>query len=103
MENEIEKLQNQELKPELPKTNYTWTDSKIALVELIYALHSSRSINNGKVEIKELVELFEKLFNIDLEEYSRTFIDIRMRKTGRTKYLDNLKQSLLKRMEDADG
>ena len=103
LENEIGKLQNQELKPELPKTSYTWTDSKIALVELIYALHSSRSINNGKVDIKELVELFEKQFNIDLEEYSRTFIDIRMRKTGQTKYLDNLKQSLLKRMEEADG
>jgi len=71
-------------------------------VELIYALHSNRSINNGKIDIKELIELFEKLFNINLEEYSRTFIDIRMRKTGRTKFLDNLKQSLLKKMEDAD-
>jgi hypothetical protein len=26
-----------------------------------------------------------------------------MRKTGQTKFLDNLKQSLLKRMEEADG
>lgn len=102
LEHEIQKLQNQESKPELAETNYTWTDSKIALVELIYALHSSRSINNGKVVIKELVGLFEKLFHIDLEEYSRTFIDIRMRKTGQTKFLDNLKQSLLKRIEDAD-
>jgi hypothetical protein len=103
LENEIGKLQNQELEPERSKTNYTWTDSKIALVELIYALHSTCSINNGKIDIKELVELFEKLFQIDLEEYSRTFIDIRMRKTGRAKYLDNLKQSLMKKMEDADG
>jgi hypothetical protein len=103
LENEIQKLQNQELKPELSETNYNWTDSKIALVELIYALHSTGSVNNGKIDIKELVELFEKLFNINLEEYSRTFIDIRMRKTGQTKFLDNLKQSLLKRMEEADG
>lgn len=103
LENEIQKLRNQELKPELPKTNYIWTDSKIALVELIYALYSNSSINNGKIDIKELVELFEKLFNINLEEYSRTFIDIRMRKTGRTKFLDNLKQSLLKRIEETDG
>jgi hypothetical protein len=103
LENEIQKLQNQEIKPELTETKYTWTDSKIALVELIYALHSTRSVNDGKIDIKELVELFEKLFNINLEEYSRTFIDIRMRKTGRTKFLDNLKQSLLKRMEETDG
>jgi hypothetical protein len=103
LENEIQKLQNQEKKPELFETKYNWTDSKIALVELIYAIHSTRSINNGKIDIKELVELFEKLFNINLEEYSRTFIDIRMRKTGRTKFLDNLKQSLLKRMEETDG
>jgi hypothetical protein len=103
IENEIQKLQNQEKKPELSETKYNWTDSKIALVELIYAIHSTRSINNGKIDIKELVELFEKLFQIDLEEYSRTFIDIRMRKTGRTKFLDELKHSLLKRMEDADA
>jgi len=103
LENEIHKLQNEELKPELSKLKYSWTDSKIALIELIYALHSNGSINNGKIDIKELVELFEKLFHIELEEYSRTFIDIRMRKTGQTKFLDNLKQSLLKRMEDFDG
>jgi hypothetical protein len=102
LENEIHKLNNRDSKSTLI-TNYTWTDSKIALIELIYALHSNGSVNNGKIDIKELVELFEKLFNIDLEEYSRTFIDIRMRKTGCTKYLDNLKQSLLKRMEEADG
>lgn len=65
LENEIQKLQNQEFKPELSEINYTWTDSNIALVELIYALHSASFINNGKIDIKELVELFEKLFNIE--------------------------------------
>ncbi|MGM0408575.1 MAG: RteC domain-containing protein [Bacteroidota bacterium] len=102
IENEIHKLHNQNFNPE-SKIKYTWTDSKIALIELIYALHSSGSVNNGKIDIKELVELFEKLFHIDLKEHSRTFIDIRMRKTEQIKFLDNLKQSLLKRMEEADG
>ncbi|WP_228412836.1 RteC domain-containing protein [Chryseobacterium sp. G0162] len=30
---------------------FSWTDSKNALIELIYALHISRSVSNGKAGI----------------------------------------------------
>lgn len=109
IENKISQLEQIELRGKnnassdfLVTTGIKWTGSKISLVELIYALYSTNSINNGNISLKELVKLTEQLLNIELGDYSRGFLDIRMRKTERTKFLDSLKQSLLKRMEDAD-
>lgn len=109
IENEISQLEQIELREKnnpssdfFVTTEIKWTGSKISLVELIYALHNTNSVNNGNISLKELVKLAEQLFNIELGDYSRVFVDIRMRKTERTKFLDTLKQSLLKRMEDTD-
>ncbi len=84
-------------------SNFQWTGSKTALIELIYALYSSKSINSGKVDLKEMVKVFEKVFNIELGDFYRTFVEIRNRKIERTKFIDNLKQSLINRMDEADA
>lgn len=76
-----------------------WTDSKTALVELIYALHSTGSVNNGKTEIRELTAFFEQIFNIKLTDIYRTYLDIKIRSTP-TKYIDTLKTALIKRIEE---
>ena len=85
------------------KSNANWTESTASLVELIYALHCSGAINNGNIEINELAQIFEKIFNIKLDDYYRTFLDIRSRKKSKTKFLDKLKQDLLRRIEDSDS
>lgn len=87
----------------LDSFNFNWTESKVALVELIYALHSSQSINKGRVEIKEIARLFEIVFNIQLGDIYRIFLEVRGRKIEQTKYMDYLKDSLLRRMDEADG
>jgi len=79
-----------------------WTDSKVALIELIYAIHSSGAINKGVTDINELAKVFEEIFNIDLGDLYRTFVEIRLRKKDRTKFIDYLKNRLLGRMDDAD-
>jgi len=79
-----------------------WTESKAALVELIYALHSSNSINKGKVEIKTIAKFFENLFSIELGDVYHTFLDIRNRKIEKTKFIDLLKDSLLSKMKEID-
>lgn len=86
----------------LSKPIVNWTSSKVALIELIYALHTTNCFNHGKSDIKEIAKLIEQTFNIDLGDYYRAFLEIRMRKTGRTKYLDTLKEQLIKRMNQAD-
>ena len=79
-----------------------WTSTKIALTELIYALHSSGAINSGAADIKEIASMTERLFNVDLGDYYRTYLEIKMRKIDRVKFIDTLKASLLNRMEEAE-
>lgn len=85
-----------------PKIKLSWTDSKTSLIELIYALHSQDVFDKGKTDIKEIAAYFENVFNIDLGDYYRTYLEIRMRKSGKTKFLDTLKQTLSKRMDEID-
>ncbi|MBS2210725.1 RteC domain-containing protein [Carboxylicivirga mesophila] len=87
----------------LEDSSLSWTDSKVALVELIYAMHSARSVNDGRFEIKKMVRLFELIFNIELSDAYRVYINIRNRKIERTRYLDHLKQSLINRMDEQDN
>ncbi len=79
-----------------------WTGSKTDLIELIYALHSSGAINSGTADIKEMAAVCEGVFNIDLGHYYHTFVELKSRKTNRTKFLDSLKESLIKRMDESD-
>ena len=44
-------------------------------------------------------EFFENILKIDLGQYHRTFLEIRVRKTNRTKFLDSLKDTLVKKMD----
>ncbi len=84
------------------KLSQNWTGSKVALIELLYAFQSQGVFNNGKSELKDLAEFIETTFNIDLGQYHRTFLEIRIRQSGRTKFIDSLKETLIKRMDNAD-
>lgn len=105
LETEISKLENKEnpntVKIPLRKTQ-KWTGSKVALVELIYALHTEGVFNNGASELKEVTTFFEAAFDVDLGQFNRTFLEIRTRKSERTKFLNVLKEKLILRMDDAD-
>lgn len=104
IENEISKLEQKE-KTTSNNTNtktQKWTGSKVGLIELIYALHTEGVFNNGKSELKEVATFFETTFNIDLGQFNRAFLEIRARKSERTKFLNTLKEKLILRMEDAD-
>jgi hypothetical protein len=94
--------QTPEITEASPKPPISWTGSKVALVELLYAFHSDGSFNNGNADVKQIAELIENSFSVELGQYSRTFLELRARKTGRTKYIDGLKDKLVKRMDDAD-
>jgi hypothetical protein len=80
-----------------------WTGSIVEWVELIYALYSVRRINNGEISLKDLFQTMGEVFGVEVKEFSNYFMNIKNRTDGRrTKFLDKLKETLLKRMEDAD-
>ncbi len=108
LKTEIDKLENNNSMEitnspnQILSSKLFWTGSKTDLIELIYALQSSGSINSGTADIKEIASVCEQVFNIDLGNYYHTFIEIRSRKSNNTKFIDNLKESLQKRIEDSD-
>ncbi len=80
-----------------------WTGSKTALTELIYALHSQGVFNNGTVNIKSIVTVFERTFNLGLGDFYHTFLELKSRKINRTNFLDTLKETLIRKMDEQDG
>lgn len=93
--NKIERNLFAENLPPIPKetSQLKWTDSKVALIELMYALHTSGSFNQGSLELKELAQMLSTAFNIELGEFYRTWSEIKLRKDP-AKYLDALKVCL---------
>ncbi len=101
--NKIERQNNSVSVQQHNNAKLTWTDSKTYLVELIYALHAIGAFENGKADIKEIATTFQKVFNIDLGNYYHAYIEIRNRKSGRTKFLSLLQEALTKKMDEQDG
>jgi hypothetical protein len=87
----------EEVKPKILR-DLSWTASKTDLVELIYALNSSGAIRNGQAEIKKLSNICKELFDIDLGNIYKTFSEIKLREKDNTKFLDQLKLSLVKKI-----
>ena len=80
-----------------------WTDSKVALVEFIYAIYAGKCFNNGNTSLKDIAFCCEILFNIEIGDFYRIFLEIRNRKKSRTQFLDKLKDKIQKMMEELDG
>lgn len=80
-----------------------WTASKVALVELVYALHTEGVFNNGTTRLSETAAYFETVFGINLGHYTRVFLEIRSRKAERTKFLNTLREKLVFRMDETDN
>ncbi|WP_156309403.1 RteC domain-containing protein [Sphingobacterium endophyticum] len=77
-----------------------WTESKTALTELIYALHSAGAF--GNTDIIAIAKTFESTFNISLGDFYHTFMELKARKINRTKFLDSLRDALIKKMDEED-
>lgn len=85
------------------KKQYRWTGEAINLVELAYGLYYTGEINNGNAGIAEIVRLFETTFNISIGKPSRRFAEIKQRKRlSKTKYLDQMKTAIDKRIDEED-
>tara|TARA_R110000868_G_scaffold407011_1_gene687889 strand:+ start:825 stop:1670 length:846 start_codon:yes stop_codon:yes gene_type:complete len=76
-----------------------WTDSKNALIEIVYALYASGAISHGKIGIRKISLLFQILFRIPLGDLHHAFHRMKTRTGSRTVFLDKLKLSLEEYMD----
>ena len=85
------------------KTRETWTASKTDLAELIYALDTAKCINHGNIKLKTLASYLEDIFNVNIGDIYRIYLEIRERKGSPTLFLDRLRDNLTERMIKADS
>lgn len=85
-----------------PKKKLIWTAPKAALIELLYGLHSAGVFNHSNAEIGQIARYLQTAFGVDLGNYYRAFQEIRIRKSGRTNFVDLLKKKLVERMDEAE-
>lgn len=83
------------------KSHLKWTGDKVNLVEVIYGLFYTGQLNNGNADIAEIIRWMEQNLQIDLGKTYRKFLDIRRRKlVSQTRFLDQMRESILRRIED---
>ena len=81
-----------------------WTGDKSNLVELAYAIHDTMQINNGEVDISDIIDWLEQSLQVNLGRYYKRFSEMKMRKNvSRTRYLDFMVEMILKHMEEGDS
>jgi hypothetical protein len=95
----IQKIENPRREP--ISSALTWTGAKTDLVELIYALQALEVFNKGNAGVKQIASEFESMFNVSLGNYYRVFQEIRLRKSGQTKFIDGMKVTLEKKISEA--
>lgn len=71
-----------------------WTGSKVAMMELIYALHYQGVFDNGNADIRLIAKYFESTFDVNLGNFYQTYLELRTRKMKPTKFLDTLRETL---------
>lgn len=95
-----DQLSNNNQRKSLYSFSLNWSESKTALTELIYALHSQGAFGNA--DIIAIAKTFESTFNISLGDFYHTFMELKSRKINRTKFLDSLRDALSRKMDEED-
>jgi hypothetical protein len=86
-----------------PEFTPQWTADMIDLLEIVMALHECRAINNGTVPITTMVNFFFGLFKLKPGNFFSTYGVMRNRAKSRTLFLDELKSSLERKMDQDDN
>jgi hypothetical protein len=100
----ITEIDDNRILPGLPADDpkISWTDSKAALIEIIYAFKAKGSFNHGKATLKDITDVFQKVFDVELTNPTRDFQEVLRRKTGYSIYLDGLRERYMQYIENIE-
>lgn len=81
-----------------------WTGESINLVELGYGLYHSGQLNNGNASIAEIFRWLEEQLEVSIGKPSRRLTEIKRRKRlSQTRYLDQMRDQLLQRIDEENA
>jgi RteC protein len=76
-----------------------WPGTKVELVELAYSIAEYRLQSNGSSSVHKIALALGEVFNVDVSQYRRDWVDIRRRKSGKPFFLERLFEAFKKRLE----
>ena len=80
-----------------------WTGDTINLVEIAYGIWLTGQVNQGNSSITEIMELLEEAFQVKIGRPFRRWQEISQRKMiSPTKYIDQVKAQILKRIDEGN-
>jgi len=86
------------------KRSLMWTGDKMNLIEIAYAIYDTAQINNGDIDIKEIIGWLEDSLNISLSRYYRMFNEMKDRKiVSPTRYLDHAATMVQEHLRKGDA
>jgi hypothetical protein len=77
-----------------PFNHPQWTASQTDAAELLYSLQTSCAVNNGNIEIAELVAIWEFVFQMEINEPYHKLLDVVKRQKEMFVFLTRLRNSL---------
>jgi hypothetical protein len=81
-----------------------WTGDQINIVELAYGLWLTGQLNNGNASLNQIVRWLEQNLNVNIGVVQRRFAEIERRKRlSSTKFIDQMKKSILEKIESANA
>ncbi len=82
---------------------FKWTGETINLIEVAHAIYLNKQINKGEIGIVEFFEGLGEFFGVNLGVPKKGFDNMKSRKRlSRTQFLDLMRDSVLKKMDDDD-
>ncbi|WP_276481018.1 RteC domain-containing protein [Paraflavitalea pollutisoli] len=78
-----------------------WTATRMAAIEILYGLFTGSAFNNGKAQLRQIAKRVEKLTGIDLGNYYRYNIDLKIRKV-RNQFLKHMIETSDKYADEQD-
>lgn len=82
---------------------FEWTNDKVDFVAFIYTLQESGAVNKGKVTRADLFRVLAPVFNIEIKDPDRKWIDIQARKGEGPWFIERFPEFYKRALEKKDG
>jgi hypothetical protein len=81
-----------------------WTGDKINLIELAYGIYNTAQVNDGEINIIDIISWLENSFQVKLSRYFQMFSEIKSRKSvSKTRYLDHMSKMIRQHIEQGNA
>lgn len=80
-----------------------WTGDTINLAEIGIGIYHTKQLNNGTASLSDIFRWLEEKFQVNIGVPSKRLAELRRRKRlSRTKYLDEMKESVVQKLDKED-